>query len=250
MGTGFEELLKIDKLMRASESVIARGGARVCTSVHYLPYSNEPEYLNFKSGDTNLPIEEIQNKIENADVFATPLTSDTPSQAILTKLEFVDLVLHNNSPGFLMPRLRQLSPGIHKLQSVGACPHICAPAFHYACTVDGQIWRINSCNAAWVTDMVSLAHIAKIKPFPSEAVALGSGQIQADNVTHVGGSHEKGSVAPSGNQYLIKGQKLDDTTNTLRRCHKCYIIKENLQKCARCENIPREAATILWTSRV
>jgi len=212
-------------------------GQKHATSNEVLPYSNEQEYLNFKSGDINLPIEEMQNPIENADDFATPLNSDTSSRAILTKLEFVDLVLHNNSPGFLMPRLRQLSPGIHKLQSVGACPHILAPAFHYACTVDGLIWRINSCNAAWVTDLVSLAHIAKIKPFPCEAVVLGSGQIQADNQTHIGGSHEKGSVALCENQCLIKGQELDVTTNTLRRCHKCYIIKENLQKCARCENV-------------
>ena len=109
---------------------------------------------------------------------------------ILTKLEFVDLILRN-SPALLAPRLRQLLPGIRKLQSVGACPHIFAPTFHYACTVDGQIWRINSCNAPWVTNMVSLAHTAEIKPFPCEAVVLGCGRIQADNRTHIGGSHEK-----------------------------------------------------------
>ena len=85
------------------------------------------------------------------------------------------------------------------------------PATH----LGSQTWYL------WLIPRRSNRSLAKPWSLAVDVFKLIIGPILAD--------HMKKSVALSENQFLLNGQKLDDTANTLRRCHKCYIIKENLQ---------------------
>ena len=82
-------------------------------------------------------------------------------------------------------RIRELPVGKYSIQSVGACPSILHPVFHYLCTTDGNIWKVHNQNAAYIENMVALSHVAGIKPFPCLGVYTETGRIVVDNISHV-----------------------------------------------------------------
>ena len=87
--------------------------------------------------------------------------------------------------------MQKLPLGMHRIQSVGACPSFHIPVFLYLCTTDGKIWIIDDINMRYVTNMIALAHGPwSIKPFPCIGTHMPDGSIVVDDVAHIDGHKE------------------------------------------------------------
>lgn len=87
----------------------------------------------------------------------------------------------------IMSKITRLQVGEHHIQSIGAFPDIMTPLFHYACTTDDRIWRIDDENHSYVENMIALAHSPwKIKPFPCVAICRENGLLAVEgDETHM-----------------------------------------------------------------
>lgn len=99
---------------------------------------------------------------------------------IRTKSEFANIMSqYAGKYELLADKLYRLPQGMYNIKSVGVCPDIMNPSFHYLCTIDGNIWRIDDINRIYVQNMVSLSKIG-IKLFPCERSILPDGCIYVD----------------------------------------------------------------------
>ena len=105
---------------------------------------------------------------------------------IRTKSEFTSIVSKYACKfEWLADKLHRLPQGTYNIKSVGACPHVMNPSFHYLCTTDGNIWRLDDINRLYVQNMVSLSLCAGIKPFPCTGSILPDGRIYVGDGRHV-----------------------------------------------------------------
>jgi hypothetical protein len=105
---------------------------------------------------------------------------------IRTKSEFTNIVSqYAGKFELLADKLHRLPHGTYNIKSVGACPHVMKPSFHYLCTIDGNIWRIDDINCGYVQNMVSLSLGGGIKPFPCVGSILPDGRIYVNDVRHI-----------------------------------------------------------------
>ena len=165
-------------------------------------------------------VKRSQREGRDAKKRAHDAPAEANKQIIYTKEELQKQVTQM-TPADVAAKLRYLPEGDHYIQSIGACPAIFSPSFHYACTTDGQIWRINECNHDWVENMVCLAHGPfKIKPFPCQARVRQDGKIYVANDCHI--DTERDEQVRSDTVYSKQvGQKWQHTDVQLEECFVC-----------------------------
>jgi hypothetical protein len=111
---------------------------------------------------------------------------------ICTKDEFTQVVSqYAGKFDELASKLRFLPEGTYNIKSVGACPHVTNPSFHYLCTTDGNIWRINDNNRGYVSNMVALSLSCGIKPFPCVGYIRFDGRIHVEDSRHIDDDREE-----------------------------------------------------------
>ena len=129
---------------------------------------------------------------ERREAMKRALKAETKKRNYIDTKEDFQKQVTQTTPLNLSSKLRVLPKGNHDVQSIGACPSVYEPIFHYACTVDGKIWKINDCNHDWVNNMVSLAlGPYKIKPFPCQVVVQQDGKIKVADDSHIDAEREE-----------------------------------------------------------